>query len=161
MNWPAGTSWDGMWSLMWPSFSSGFFMWVSGFQRAVREGKPQGTGVFHISAWATFTVVPPTRVSWPSSESLWERTLQRQGYSEGNHCCRFCKQSAQTLNKLVYFFKRLYLFGKESMHTKWGEVGRERGKSPSREPKSREPWGRGWIPWPWVDDLSQNKELAA
>ena len=57
---------------------------VSGFKKAARDGKPQSTSVFQISAYVVFAVVPLTKSGiWPALESMWEGTLQGQGYSKG------------------------------------------------------------------------------
>lgn len=68
---------------------------VSGFKKAARDGKPQNTSIFQIFAYVVFAAVPLTKAGiQPASESMWEGTLQGQGYSKGNHCPHFGKQSA-------------------------------------------------------------------
>lgn len=63
---------------------------VSGFKKAARDGKPQSTSVFQISAYVVFVVVPLTKSGIrPALESMWEGTLQGQGYSKFAKCFPF------------------------------------------------------------------------
>lgn len=74
---------------------------VSGFKKAAGDGKPQSTSIFWISAYVVFAVVPLTKSGIrPALTSMWEGTLQGQGYSKGNHCPRFGKQSATKIEEV-------------------------------------------------------------
>lgn len=72
---------------------------VSGFKKAARDGKPQSTSVFQISAYVVFAIVPLSKSGIrPALESMWEGTLQGQGYSKDTvslpNVSHFGKQSA-------------------------------------------------------------------